>query len=98
MFKLNAKLICNETVITQIKLTKGRFILATNELDKEALLDKDILPSYIEQAWTESGFKFIKDDAFEVDSIFLKKPGRISALIMMIPFLLKVIKKPINLL
>ena len=83
MFKLNAKLICNETVITQIKLTKGRFILATNELDKEALLDKDILHSYKEQSGTESEFKFIKDDAFEVDSIFLKKTGRISVVIMM---------------
>ena len=89
-FKLNAKLKRNETVITQIKLTKGRFILATNQLDKEALLDKDILPSYKEQSGTESGFKFIKDDAFEVDSIFLKKPGRISALIMMMTLCLMV--------
>ena len=89
-FKLNAELKRNETVITQIKLTKGRFILATNQLDKEALLDKDILPSYKEQSGTESGFKFIKDDAFEVDSIFLKKPGRISALIMMMTLCLMV--------
>ena len=89
-FKLNAQLKRNETVIAQIKLTKGRFILATNQLDKEALLDKDILPSYKEQSGTESGFKFIKDDAFEVDSIFLKKPGRISALIMMMTLCLMV--------
>ena len=89
-FKLNVKLIRNETVITQIQLTKGRFILTTNQLDKEALLDKDILPSYKEQSGTESGFKFIKDDAFEVDSIFLKKPGRISALIMMMTLCLMV--------
>ena len=67
-----------------------RFILATNQLDKELLSDKDILPTYKEQSGTESGFKFIKDDAFEVDSIFLKKPGRISALLMIMTLCLMV--------
>lgn len=89
-YQLNATLIRNETAIANTKLTKGRFILATNQLDKEALSDQEILPTYKEQSGTESGFKFIKDDAFEVDSIFLKKPGRISALLMIMTLCLMV--------
>ena len=89
-YQLNTTLIRNEPAIANIKLTKGRFILATNQLDKEALPDQDVLPTYKEQSGTESGFKFIKDDAFEVDSIFLKKPGRISALLMIMTLCLMV--------
>ena len=89
-YQLNATLIRNEAAIANIKLTKGRFILATNQLDKEALPDKDVLATYKEQSGTEAGFKFIKDDAFEVDSIFLKKPERISALLMVMTLCLMV--------
>lgn len=89
-YQLNAILIRNEIVISDIKLTKGRFILATNQLDKEALPDKDVLSTYKEQSGTESGFKFIKDDAFEIDSIFLKKTGRVSALLMIMTLCLMV--------
>ena len=75
-YTVKAVLINDEQAIEKAKLTKGRFILATNQLDKKALPDEEILLTYKEQSSTESGFKFIKDDAFEVDSIFLKKPGR----------------------
>lgn len=83
-------LVRNEVIIEEIRLTKGRFILATNQLDSEALADKEILSTYKEQSGTESGFKFIKDDTFELDSIFLKKPGRISALMMVMTLCLMV--------
>lgn len=69
---------------------KGRFILATNELDPEKLIDCDILPEYKGQSKTESGFKFIKGHAFEVASIFLKKPERIEALMMVMTLCLMV--------
>ena len=82
-YTVKAVLINDEQAIEKAKLTKGLFILATNQLNKKALPDEEILLTYKEQSGTESGFKFIKDDAFEVDSIFLKKPGRISALMMM---------------
>ena len=89
-YALKAELITNESAIEKAKLTKGRFILATNQLDKKALPDEDILSTYKEQSGTESGFKFIKDNAFEVDSIFLKKAGRISALMMVMTLCLMV--------
>ena len=68
------------------KLTKGRFILATNQLDIKLLPTETILSEYKEQSKTESGFKFIKDNSFEVSSIFLKKAERISALMMIMTF------------
>ena len=80
----------NDTAITLARLTKGKFILATNQLDINKLADVDMLPSYKEQSGTESGFKFSKDDAFELDSIFLKKPVRISALMMVMTLCLMV--------
>ena len=89
-YKLQTELQRDEISINQAKLSKGRFILATNQLDKAALPDADILPTYKEQSGTESGFKFIKDNAFEVDSIFLKKPERISALMMIMTLCLMV--------
>jgi transposase len=49
-----------------------------------------MLKEYKDQSGTERGFKFIKDDAFEIDSIFLKKPGRISALMMIMTLCLMV--------
>ena len=69
-FKLTAKLIKNQEAINNARLTKGKFILATNQLDAQVLKDEEILPAYKEQSGTKSGFKFIKDNAFEVDSIF----------------------------
>ena len=80
----------DESKILEERNTKGRFILATNQLDKNILPDEEILFEYKKQSKTESGFKFIKDNAFEVSSIFLKKPGRIAALMMVMTLCLMV--------
>jgi transposase len=69
---------------------KGRFIIATNELDQKVLPDVKMLEEYKEQSKTESGFKFIKDDAFEVSSVFLKKPSRISSLLVIMTLCLMI--------
>lgn len=89
-YQVQADLVRDENRIAQYKLSKGRFILATNQLDKTQLKDEEVLSNYKEQSGTESGFKFIKDDTFEVDSIFLKKPERISALMMVMTLCLMV--------
>lgn len=61
----------------------GRFLLATNELDKARLPDETLLESYKEQGKTvERGFRFLKDPLFFADSLFLKSPARIMAMIM----------------
>ena len=61
----------------------GRFLLATNELDKTRLPDEKLLDSYKAQGTTvERGFRFLKDPLFFADSLFLKSPARIMAMIM----------------
>ena len=62
--------------------TKGRFVLATNEMDEKALSDGEILQDYKGQQGVERGFRFLKDPWFMVDSIFLKSSKRIEALMM----------------
>lgn len=68
-----------ETIINHTS-TLGRFILATNVLDKAIMSDEQMLFDYKEQSGVESGFKFIKNDAIGLDDIYLKKPERIAAL------------------
>lgn len=72
------------------KQTLGRFILATNQFDNVILDNHAVLKQYKEQSCVESGFKFIKNNAFELDSFFLKTPARIGALMMIMTLCLMV--------
>lgn len=54
-------------------LSKGKIIVATNELDCEKLSDEEALKAYKEQQHAERGFRFLKDPFFFADSMFLKK-------------------------
>jgi transposase len=58
------------------------FILATNELDEAQLSPQELLESYKGQAKSERGFRFLKDPRFLASSLYLKKPERIMALVM----------------
>ncbi|MCA9926762.1 MAG: IS1634 family transposase [Anaerolineales bacterium] len=61
----------------------GRCLLATNEVDKTRLPDEKLLAGYKAQGTTvERGFRFLKDPLFFADSLFLKSPARIMAMIM----------------
>jgi transposase len=84
------KLIRDEEKIEVKSRQKGRFILSTNQLDIKALRDDEILSEYKEQSKTESGFRFIKDNSFEISSIYLKKPERINALMMVMTLCLMI--------
>lgn len=70
----------NEEAIEYFRRGKGRFILATNDLDKIRLPDENILIEYKAQSGVEKGFKFLKDSTFLIDKIYLKTPNRIAAL------------------
>jgi transposase len=73
----------DEAQLSEAQKWLGRFLLATNELDVERLPDEKILGNYKEQAATvERGFRFLKDPLFFADSLFLKSPARIMAMIM----------------
>ena len=58
------------------------FILATNELDEGQLSAQAVLDGYKGQARAERGFRFLKDPQFLASSLYLKKPERIMALLM----------------
>ncbi|MEL6152471.1 MAG: IS1634 family transposase [Bacteroidota bacterium] len=81
-YRVHGQLVADTAAIAKRKSSKGRFILATNELDTDALPDEALLAAYKEQQHTERGFRFIKEDSLHLSSIFLKKPTRISALMM----------------
>lgn len=59
----------------------GFFIIATNDLDNSMTMEK-MLSTYKEQQSVEKGFRFLKSPDFLTNSIFIKKPERIEALLM----------------
>jgi transposase len=58
------------------------FLLATNELDATQLTPQELLEGYKGQVHAERGFRFMKDPSFLASSLYLKKPARIMALLM----------------
>ena len=89
-YQLQASLSSCLLKIKMEKQTLGRFILATNQFDTVILNNHDVLKQYKEQACVESGFKFIKSNAFELDVFYLKTPARIGALMMIMALCLMV--------
>jgi transposase len=58
-------------------------VIATNVLDTQHLSDETLVDTYKDQNTTvERGFRFLKDPLFFAHSLFLKKPERIMALLM----------------
>jgi transposase len=78
-----AVLVEDSEAIDHALRTKGKFVLATNVLDTQSLSDEDLVETYKGQNTTvERGFRFLKDPLFFAHSLFLKKPERIMALLM----------------
>ena len=80
----------NEDAITSTLTKKGRFVLATNQLNQEELPSEKMLSQYKEQQSVEGGFRFLKDPWFMVDSFFVKTRRRIEALMMIMTLCLLV--------
>lgn len=91
---LGVKISCgvekNESAIKVALRKKGRFVLATNDLNSIAMPMAAILQQYKEQQGVEGGFRFLKDPWFMIDSFFLKKRKRIEALMMIMTLCLLV--------
>jgi transposase len=66
----------------QLGIQQSCFILATNELDAQALSPQEVLNGYKGQKHVERGFRFLKDPQFLASALYLKKPERIMALLM----------------
>ena len=64
---------------------KGKFVLATNELDRDLLSSEQLLEAYKSQGVSvERGFRFLKDPLFFAHSLFLERPERIMAVLMVL--------------
>lgn len=81
VFSIHAGFKQDENTVQQALMRKGRFIIATNALDKQ-LSDEEILQGYKDQQHVEHGFRFLKDPLFFAHSLFLKKEERIMAMVM----------------
>ncbi len=82
-WRIVAQVIDREEAIAQALKSKGKFILGSNELDEEKLPAQMMLTAYKGQAASvERGFRFLKDPMFFAPGLFLEKPERIMALLM----------------
>jgi transposase len=79
-YRIQGRLQEDSERIDQALMKKGRFIVATNELDRNKLSAKEMLSNYKEQQSVERGFRFLKDPFFMTSSVFLKNQDRIVAL------------------
>lgn len=89
-YRIEACLASDLEKINHHRQSLGRFLLATNQLDSQELDNLNVLKQYKEQSCVEAGFKFIKNDSFELDSFYLKTPARIGALMMVMTLCLMV--------
>ncbi len=82
-YTLEGSLEENTAASAEAKRSLGRFIIATNDVDAERLSAQSMLENYKDQGVSvERGFRFLKDPLFFAHSLFLKKPERIMALLM----------------
>jgi transposase len=87
-YQLQGDVRLSELALEDARSSLGRSILASNETDPELLSPVAMLSQYKAQAVSvERGFRFLKDPLFFADSLFLKNPGRIVALIMVLALL-----------
>ena len=64
IYQFTAYLEINQAKVNELQERAGRFILATNQLEKSQLSSDDILIKYKEQQAPERGFAFLKDPLF----------------------------------
>jgi transposase len=83
IYQITAEFELAHEKIQPLQKRAGRFVLATNRLDKKKLTSEQILSKYKEQQAPERGFGFLKDPLFFADSVFLKSPSRIETMAML---------------
>ncbi len=82
-WQVTGQLAIKEETVENARQWLGRFIVATNILDETLLPSRSLLNCYKKQSSSvERGFRFLKDPMFFADSLFLKSPARIMAMIM----------------
>jgi transposase len=80
-WQVNAAFLADDERLEALRQTRACFTLATN-ISANELGDADVFQAYKNQSSVEHGFRFLKDPLFFVSSLFLKKPSRLQALLM----------------
>jgi transposase len=82
-YQLAGEVLVSPAGLEASRSSLGKFIIATNQLDAQRLPAAEMLANYTDQGISvERGFRFLKDPLFFAHSLFLKKPERIMALVM----------------
>ena len=89
-FLLQGQLNPSEAREAELVKKKSLFIIATNELNKENLSDKELLEAYKGQHSVERGFRFLKNPELLADPLYLQDEKRIMALLMVMTLCLLV--------
>ena len=84
-FRVVGQIVERTEAIFAAQQNPGKLVLATNELDKNRLCTETLLTAYKGQGVSvERGFRFLKDPFFFASSLFLEKPERMMALLMVL--------------
>ena len=75
-FLLQGRLVSSNFRKAELVKKKSLFIIATNELDKKRLSDKELLEGYKGQHTVERGFCFLKDRELLADPLYLQDERR----------------------
>ncbi len=88
-YKLHISFRKNGPRIRKMERRKGKFILATNCLDKKNTSEEEVIKAYRGRNKSIEGcFRFLKDRRKCLNQIFLKKESRIEAILMVMSLLL----------
>jgi len=90
LFCISATVVCSIDNFKNKAISKGKFIVATNQMDDIIFNDIAVIKGYKEQSNVERGFRFIKDPQFVASNFFVKKPERLEALVFIMTLCLTV--------
>ncbi len=79
VFKLEINIHKDDAKIKRNQEKNGMFVLITNVLDEENMINIQVLKEYKGQSSVETSFNFLKDPSF-MDELFVKYPERLEAL------------------
>jgi transposase len=80
-YQIKAQCTCQIEQYEQNKKGLGFFVLASNDIEARLSPGQKLL-GYKDQNKVEKGFRFLKDPSFHAATIFVKKPERVEAVLM----------------
>lgn len=89
-YRIEGKICTNEENYEAENKKLGYFVLATNVLEPQTMNASQILTQYKNQSKVESSFRFLKDPKIVASSLFVQKPERMVALMMIMTLCLLV--------